>query len=232
MELNAVGPAVEAERLDVRRRSRQHRGAGRRVEGVAVPVKSVELAGKAGPQGIAGALGGQLDGGPADLLTGLTGVHLAADRGGQQLGAETDPEDRVPQIEEALDQLDLTGQEGEAVHLVRAHGAAEHDEAHNVVQVLIHTERRCVDVAELDPSAPQPLAEVAQAFDLHMLYDRAVHGVAGCLRRHRRFVSWFTGFHAEGDSPNIVEPKFGTRCTLGNRESCKPQEIKCKSSPV
>src|SRR3954462_9883246 len=110
MELEAVRLLAVTKRLvRTRWRAREMHGPRRQIERVRVPLEDVLAAVEMPAQPIALRRDGGMQAIPADLAHGV-GPHVGAERGGEQLRAETDPEDRNVELQCLRDRRDLRGQ--------------------------------------------------------------------------------------------------------------------------
>src|SRR6266436_743467 len=92
---------LESESLvSARRRGRQQRGAGRKVEGIAVPLKDADVLGESLEEGIRRSFRGQAHAVEADLLRGLPvvliGIDSRSERMRDELASKADPQRRNP----------------------------------------------------------------------------------------------------------------------------------------
>ena len=168
--------AVRAESVDEclargQGRGGEQGGVGRQVEQVAVPVVAHERLRRAAPQQIRVGVAGQFHRVPADFLL-LAAAHGGTQRGGQQLAAQADAQDRPFVLEGLIDEAHGVHQEGVAVEFVHAHGAAQDDESGGVSDVLGDGfAGEGAHVLGFQSVALQHLGDDAQVFALDVLQD-------------------------------------------------------------
>jgi hypothetical protein len=136
-----------------------------------VPLKEALGRAEAAEQGVAPSGGRRRDVVPADLPVGAA-ANPGAEGGGQELGAEADPQNRHVAGEGLADDGHLGRQMAMPRGVVHAHGAAEHDQARVSVQggpgVGLATE---VHVANPEAGVLQEGIEGAEDLERHVLED-------------------------------------------------------------
>ena len=124
MELHRPGGRAEPEGLRAGGAARELDRAGGQRERVGVPLVGEEARGQPAQERVGGALGRAGDVEPADLRR-RAAPDLGARGGGEQLGAEADPERGHAGLERVAQQLHLGAHPREPVRVAHVHAAAE-----------------------------------------------------------------------------------------------------------
>ena len=180
MALDAVGGRADREHLNrAARVARQHAAVGGQPGNlIRVPLQGLEPALDAGEQRVLAALGGELDVADADLRR-RHRAHLAAHRLGQELGPETDAEDRHAALADGLADGALLGhQPGIGILLPGIHRAA-----HDAEDIVAVERRNLLALVKLDrvpgnPVLGEEIPENAGMLDRDVLKDQDAHGGA------------------------------------------------------